>query len=129
MKTLKLIPGLLILMIFSISSHAQTKECEVKTRQIKKLHKKEVLVIDVRTPEEYREGHLEGALLIDVKDETFKEKIAELDKTRNYYVYCRSGKRSTHAQDLMLAMGFENVCNVEGGILKMKEDGIPLVTE
>lgn len=129
MKTLKLISGFLILMVFSFSSYAQKKECQVSTRQMKKLPKKDIVVIDVRTSEEYREGHLRGALLIDVKDETFKEKIAELDKTRDYYVYCRSGKRSAHAQDLMLAMGFKNVCNVEGGILKMTEDNIPLVKE
>ena len=63
-------------------------------------------VIDVRTPEETSAGHLEGALLFDVQDAGFMANLETLDKSANYYVYCRSGNRSGAAIETMKANGF-----------------------
>ena len=63
-------------------------------------------VIDVRTPEEYATGHLDGALLMNVQDPSFAANLATLDPTANYFVYCRSGNRSGQAIEQMKALGF-----------------------
>ena len=63
-------------------------------------------IIDVRTPAETSEGHLEGAKLFDVQDAAFLANLETLDKSANYYVYCRSGNRSGAAIKTMQANGF-----------------------
>lgn len=79
------------------------------------------ILLDVRTPAEYRRGHMPCSTNIDIHDTEFKKKIEELDKSRNYYVYCRSGSRSANVLEYMKSVGFTNVFNLEGGILNWKE--------
>lgn len=64
-------------------------------------------VIDVRTPEEYAAGHIEGAVLVDVQASTFDEDIAGLDPDATYVVYCRSGNRSAQAAQRMRDAGLD----------------------
>ena len=73
-------------------------------------------VIDVRTPEETSAGHLKGALLFDVQDAAFMANLETLDKSANYYVYCRSGNRSGQAIQTMKANGFTGTLH-NGGAL------------
>lgn len=68
-------------------------------------------VIDVRTPEEFATGHLEGALNFDVQGMDFQTQISQLDPNGNYIVYCRSGNRSGQAIEQMKALGFKNLTN------------------
>jgi rhodanese-related sulfurtransferase len=63
-------------------------------------------VIDVRTPEETASGHLDGALLFDINGGKFAEQISTLDKSANYFIYCRSGNRAGGAIDQMKAARF-----------------------
>ena len=63
-------------------------------------------VIDVRTPEETASGYLDGALLFDINGGNFAEQISTLDKSANYFIYCRSGNRAGGAIDQMKAAGF-----------------------
>jgi len=79
-------------------------------------------IIDVRTPEETIEGVIDGAITIDVKADDFENKIKALDKNEDYIIYCRSGKRSTRAYEIMKQNGFTNVLNMEGGYLAYTED-------
>lgn len=79
------------------------------------------VVVDVRTPQEFKDGHLPNSLLIDIYNPTFENKILELDKTKNYYIYCRSGNRSYHAGVFMLSNGFESVQHLEDGIISWTE--------
>jgi len=72
-------------------------------------------LLDVRTPAEYRGGKIPGALNIDIMDNGFLEAIEGLDKSKTYYVYCRSGGRSGHACHVMAQQGFK-VANLDGGI-------------
>lgn len=77
----------------------------------------DVQLIDVRTPEEYEEGHIENATLIDFNSEDFKENVQTLDKTRPVYVYCGSGGRSALASELMAELGFNEIYDLQGGFL------------
>lgn len=74
-----------------------------------------VVIIDVRTPEEYEKGHLENATLINFFGEDFDQKIAELPKDQEYLVYCHSGNRSGKAVKKMEAAGFTKAHNMTGG--------------
>lgn len=73
------------------------------------------IILDVRTPEEFNEGHIENAINIDVNADDFTKEIADLDRNANYLVYCRSGRRSLLATQIMKNQGFTNVTNMEGG--------------
>lgn len=86
-----------------------------------------VSVIDVRTPEEFAGGHLEAATLVDFYDETFADQIAALDPGGDYLVYCRSGNRSGQAVALMQQLGFEQVYDLDGGVVAYEAAGLPLV--
>lgn len=74
------------------------------------------VLIDVRTPEEEAEGLIENSLRINISSESFPAKIMDLDKSKTYYVYCRSGGRSANACRYMESLGLEAI-NVEGGIM------------
>ncbi len=85
-------------------------------------------VIDVRTPAETSAGHLEGAELFDIYDSTFMEKLATLDKSANYYVYCRTGSRSGQAIEIMKQEGFTGELNNGGSLANAAaETGLAVV--
>ena len=73
------------------------------------------LLLDVRTHEEYSEGHIEGALNLDIYDKQFSIELDKLDKTKPVYVYCKSGGRSSNASEIMKEKGFKEVYNLVGG--------------
>jgi rhodanese-related sulfurtransferase len=76
------------------------------------------IILDVRTEDEFSEGMIPGAINIDIyKGQGFIYSIEELDKSKNYYVYCRSGGRSGQACSIMSQLGFENTYNLLGGIM------------
>ena len=76
-----------------------------------------VIVLDVRTAGEFAEGHLENAINIDVEGGQFDAGIAQLDKTKTYAVYCRSGRRSGAAVEKMSIAGFTSLFNLKVGII------------
>jgi rhodanese-related sulfurtransferase len=79
------------------------------------------IVLDVRTQSEVSEGSIPNALNIDIyQGQDFIFNLEELDKNKNYYVYCRSGSRSAQACAIMNQLGFENAFNLMGGILEWK---------
>ena len=84
-------------------------------------------VIDVRTPEEFASGHLDGAVNIDWQGATFFDEIAQFDHAGTYIVYCRSGNRSGHAIDAMTDMGFANLTNAGGVDEAAAVAGLPIV--
>ena len=85
----------------------------------------EFVVLDVRTPEEYRDGHLEGAVMIDFRSKGFREKLEALDRGKTYLVYCRTGRRSGSAIPMMEEMGFRRIYHLSDGIKAWKEQGFP----
>lgn len=87
----------------------------------------DAIIIDVRTPEEFAAGHLDGALLIDIKDAAFDTRIAELDPEADYIVYCRSGNRSAQAVTRMREVGIRNITDLESLENASAETGIAIV--
>ena len=76
--------------------------------------RKSITIIDVRTPDEFEEEHLERALNLDFRSEDFEEKISALDKNKPYLVHCHSGGRACKAGELMDKLGFQDVTVVKG---------------
>lgn len=127
----KWITTLLAAMTMTINSNAQSGVTvkDVHTDEFATIisDTSKTQLVDVRTPEEYAEGHLEGAVNIDVNDSTFlQHATASLEKGKTVAVYCRSGKRSAFAASLLAKQGY-NVINLLGGILAWKEDRKPIV--
>lgn len=84
------------------------------------------VILDVRRPSEFAEGHLKGAILLDwLSDKTFLEGLEKLGKERTHYIYCRSGKRSHAAATLMQSRGFK-IVEMEGGYLNWVSEGLPV---
>ncbi|MBE6232674.1 MAG: rhodanese-like domain-containing protein [Bacteroidales bacterium] len=73
-------------------------------------------IVDARTPQEFREGHIPGAVNIDINNKEFIRHAGSLDKTRPVAVYCRSGRRSKIAAEKLVANGF-HVTELDGGII------------
>lgn len=86
-----------------------------------------VQLLDVRTRDEFDEGHIAGATLIDVNDSTFVEQAMDvIDKQRPVAVYCRSGRRSARAANLLIGQGCQ-VTNLVGGVMAWQDAGKELV--
>lgn len=75
------------------------------------------VVLDVRTPAETAAGKIEGAIEMDVNAPDFAQQLSQLDKSKTYLVYCRSGRRSAVACNIMSGQGFTQLFNLEGGYL------------
>ena len=76
------------------------------------------VIIDVRTPQEWNEGVIENAQLLNIFDqEAFVDTAKKLDKNKNYYIYCRSGARSGQACQVFNQLGIEHTYNLMGGIM------------
>jgi len=86
-------------------------------------------IIDVRTPKEFLEGHINHALNIDYYSEDFSTTIGKLDTQKPVYIYCRSGKRSSNSVTLFQKAGFTQIYNLEGGILGWISLELPVIPE
>lgn len=86
----------------------------------------DAIVIDVRTPGEVMEGVIPGAIHMDIMGGRFREEVDQLDKTRPYYVYCRSGNRSGTACSFMAQLGFAELYNLSGGVMAWPGDLVEL---
>ncbi len=88
-----------------------------------------LVVLDVRTPEEFDEGHLDGAELLDFYEPDFAARLATLDSDAPYLLYCRSGNRSGQTLDMMRDLGFTDVTEIDGGINAWTAAGEPVSTD
>jgi len=86
------------------------------------------VIVDIRTPEEYNSGYIEGAINLDFYSQTFKEELENLDKDKTYLIYCRSGRRSGLALSTMKKLGFNEAYNMLGGIIQWSEEGFTLLS-
>jgi rhodanese-related sulfurtransferase len=85
------------------------------------------VLIDVRSAAEYEEAHLEGAINFNVEDDHFKTQTDSLDKNKSYFLYCRSGKRSARAMEIMAKEGFKKLYNLDGGITEWRKNNMPVI--
>ena len=97
-----------------------TITCEALQARLK--NKEEIQLVDVRTPAEYKAGHLEGAHLIPVDE--LRDRLHELDPKKESVVYCRIGFRGYLAARILQQSGFERVLNLTGGILICQENAV-----
>ena len=91
--------------------------------------KRDFFILDVRTPGEFRQGYIEGAVLMNYYGTDFRQRFAALDRKATIFMYCRSGGRSSSVLALADQLGFERVYDLRGGILAWKAAGLPLRTE
>jgi len=84
------------------------------------------VIVDVRTPEEFAEEHIENAINVDFRSEAFRDELNKLDKNKTYLIYCRSGARSGKALNIMEELNFREVYNISGGIIEWKAEGLPI---
>lgn len=86
-------------------------------------HDDNAVILDVRTPEEWSEGIVPGAVMIDFyTGPDFLEALQELDKDKSYYVYCKAGGRSAQACDIMNNLGIMKTFNLNGGFSQWQGD-------
>jgi rhodanese-related sulfurtransferase len=83
------------------------------------------ILIDVRTPEEYADAHLTNAINLDFYSKDFVAQLSELDRTKPYAIYCRSGNRTSETLRIMRDLGFTYVYDLGGGILAWEAAGYP----
>jgi rhodanese-related sulfurtransferase len=117
----------LLLLVITLNSSCQQSPVQVKKispDSLKQLLATEHgVLLDVRTPEEFAEGHIPGAINIDFRNPGFSKALDTLDKNVQYEVYCRSGHRSGESADLMQQKGFKKIYDLEGGILNWEGKG------
>jgi len=87
------------------------------------------ILLDVRTPEEWNEGHLENAIHINYYQDSFEDEIKKLDRDKSYFIYCKSGGRSGKTLHKFKEIGFVEAYNIEGGITSLKAEGVTIITE
>ncbi len=87
---------------------------------------KNTVILDVRTPDEFKKGHVPGALNINVDDPSFDKRVSELDKSKTYLVHCASGVRSARAARKLALMGFDRLYDFSPGFRGWKEAGKPI---
>jgi len=87
-----------------------------------------VVLIDIRTPQEFDERHISGAVNIDFYSSSFRNELNSLDKDKVYLIYCRTGSRTNTASEIMKNLGFEKVYVLRGGITDWSRSGFPIVS-
>jgi rhodanese-related sulfurtransferase len=122
---MKLIISIISLISFVSTANAQTtfKTLTAADFDSKATATKNKIILDVRTLEEYQEGHLPNAVQIDFRGSDFKDQVNRLDKTKPVFVYCKGGGRSASSCETLKDLGFKEVYNLQGGITDWKKAG------
>jgi len=87
----------------------------------------DLVVLDVRTPEEFAQERIENAINVDYYSDTFRDDLDRLDKEAKYLLYCRTSNRSGNALSIMKSLEFQEVHHLLGGIVRWKQEGLPTV--
>ena len=139
MKILKILSLFVLLLSFSSPASAQFVKDIPKIQTSLKNERAKIFlqlvartkkpqIIDIRTPQEYAQGHLKGAILINYYDRNFTKNIekAGLNKLKPIYIYCQSGHRSANAIGIFKKLGFKHIVNLIYGINEWKHLLLPL---
>jgi rhodanese-related sulfurtransferase len=129
-----MISAVLIAVVASCGSQSTTdfpiENVDVETARDLVTQDETVIVLDVRTPEEYAIGHIGGAINIDIGDAGFSEGVSKLERNKTYIVHCSANVengRAAKSQKIMGSLGFKNLLNMVGGIVAWEQSGHPLV--
>ncbi len=135
MKQIKIIIILLITIGACSTPSASTTEVEyidVPTAQKLIDEHDNMVVLDVRTPEEFYAGHIKGAINININDNSFATKVAKLDKDKSYIVHCAANVkngRSAKSLEIMSGLDFKNLKSMDGGFAAWQREGLSVVAE
>lgn len=117
----------LLLLVPMLTFAADDKVKHVKADEAAKLVSGDkVTVVDVRTPDEYKEGHIKGAQNIDIASKDFKEQLSKLDKSKPVLVHCQAGGRSTRSLKTFEELGFKDVIHLDEGFGGWEAAGKPV---
>ena len=127
---MKLKVAVLALLLFSMTSCLKTKTEGVMVLNPESFEQKmnddDIQLVDVRTPEEFAEGHIANAVNININGDSFDAEITKLDKNKPVMVYCKMGGRSAKAAASLREKGFKNISDLDGGITGWMETGKPI---
>jgi rhodanese-related sulfurtransferase len=124
---MKKLMNLAVALLFTGAAFAQDKKAVSATDFEKGIADKKAIVIDVRRPDEFKEGHIKGAINANWQNqEEFVAKTAKLDKSKPVYLYCLAGVRSDKAADYLIKSGFKQVVGLDGGIKAWNDAGKPV---
>ena len=84
------------------------------------------MVLDVRTPAEFKQGHISGATNVDFKATDFRKRIGQLDKSKTYLVHCAAGGRSTQSLPILKEQELKSVYHLDGGFNGWKKEGLAI---
>ena len=126
-KVNKILPVLILLVSMTAFLEAQTKK-EVNSKVVSVMLQKDrsLVVLDVRTADEFKEGHIIGALNIDIRREDAFARIDKLNRNVSYIVYCRTNHRSGMAMDHMMKSGFKKIHLMMDGFPGWVENKLPI---
>lgn len=121
--------GVLVMLIKAELDHQANKGLFVSPSMAIRLmnNHEDILIIDIRAMAEYKSGHIKGAKNVPLKDFASSIKSYSSHKNNPVLIYCNSGNTTTRTIKLLKNAGFENINNLEGGILAWKEANLPLV--
>ena len=125
--------NLILVVMLAVSGCAKSQNSsdgsrqDISALQAKELiaKDKEMVILDVRTPEEFINGHVAGAVNVDFYASDFEKQLEKLDTTKTYLLYCASGNRSGKAASLMQNKGFKKIINSQAGFNELKQAAVP----
>jgi len=125
----KFIALIVVLILSSFTVIEAQNKIEVNSKKVSKMIRKDkkLIVLDVRTADEFKEGHINGAINIDIRQPDALEKIDKLDCNAKYIVHCRTNRRSKTASDHMVQSGFKTVYQMMDGITGWNQNKLPVV--
>jgi rhodanese-related sulfurtransferase len=100
---------------------------EAKTLIDQNRGKADFVILDLRTPKEFADGHIAGAVMLDYYSPGFQQGLQQLDRSRRYLIYCRTGNRSGRTLKLIDQMGFKSVYHLKDGIVDWHRRNLPLI--
>ena len=115
-------------------SNNNSDTSSIKVNQAYKLIKENTsnpyfVILDVRKPDDFQNGHIANAINIDFKSENFSSRLDSLDKGKTYLINCYGGFRSKNTMGMMEKKGFTKLYNMKGGIMKWRAKKLPVVTK
>lgn len=129
MKIIQLLVILVAILVSPLYAATDEPVKNIKTEEAAKLireGKQNLLIVDVRTPEEFRSGHIANARNVDFFGSRFEQSITEIPKDQPVMVYCRSGRRSAEAAKELVKTGHTRVLHMEDGLAGWSRSGLPL---
>lgn len=118
----------LLLLLISLLTQAQTPQ-HLSAQQAAQwlATDRNVVVLDVRTSDEFRTGHLKDAVNVDYKAPDFEQRLAKLDRSKPYLLHCAVGGRSTKSLPVLQKLGFRDIRHMDGGIQAWQSAKLPVV--